>query len=466
MDLTAYELARMATKAASGFSETGDLISEVAKIASENELTPPQIQTLVEESNHEVNRRLYSAEDDKRFAFKVATLDEVLESLNGSPGLPKVASVVQAGFNKLATDRTKVAAEATRIEEDWVRDPEIRLRETKAYLNQAREKIGSYIEQCDSKVNYLTLKVGETKARALGEVKQLVRNGMPFATLYKAAMRISPDTPKAIRGIFEGFHEDYSKTASAVEKDLLKFDPEALDGKDEIGTRFVNGNHPLFIHLDDMHSDLQKYYDVDTCRDGLRNTFSALTSAIHRLNTPEDVDSYLANESQRFAYAVKKGMDSAMDAIVELRSVLPKTDGHESEKTAGPRWQAFAANRPRMARALNYLRPAGPGYEAGKALVKAPFKATAAGAKGMYGKSKELLTTGKTNILPNAAGTVGKAIKSPLGLGTHNNPGLLALSGLLWAGSKGLQGTGEAASQLGRAALQTGGSRSSGVGLA
>jgi len=448
MDLTAYELARMANKAASGFSETGDLTSEVAKIASESELTPPQIQTLVTESNHEVNRRLYTTEDDKRFAFKVATLDGVLDSLNGKSEQPKIASVVSSGFHTLDVDAQKTASAADRIEPDWIRDPETRLRDTKVYLKQAAEKLQSYADSCASKKNVLTLKIGESKARALGEIKQLVRNGTPFSTLYKAAQRFHPDTPKAVRGFFEGFHGEYSKTASAVEKELLKFDPEALDGKDEIGTRIVNGNHPLFIHLDDMAADLKEYSDVNTCDEGLRNTFSAVTSAIHRLNTPKDVDNYLANESQRFAYAVKKGMDEALDAIVELRSVLPKTDGHDSDKTAGWR-DNFAAKYPRSGRALKYVTTPSGGVRAAGAALAAP----------VVGGAKVLKHS------PAIAKATGAALTSPLGLGKYNAPGLASLAGLLWAGSKAVKGVGDAAGQATNAAM-AGGSRSAGVGLA
>lgn len=465
MDLTAYELARMANKAASGFSETGDLSREVAKIAESSELTPPQIQTLVNEANHEVNRRLYTTEDDKRFAFKVATLDDVLDKLNGKSENPKVASVVQSRFHSLSVDETeKTASAATeRIEPDWIRDPDLRLDNTKAYLKQAADKLKSYADELSSKKNYLTLKVGETKARALGEIKQLVRNGMPFGTIYKAAQRFNPDSPRAVRLLFEELHGEYTKTASAVEKELLEFDPEALDGKDEIGTRIVNGNHPLFIHLDDMAADLQKYHDANICDDGLRNTFSAITSAIHRLNTPEDVDNYLANESQRFSYAVKKGMDHALDAIVELREALPKADGHETEKTAGPKWQAFSAKYPRTARALT----PSPGVQlAGKA-VKAPFAGAAKATKGLYGKGKELLTTGKTTPTRagQAANLAGQLFKSPLGMGKYNQPGLASLAGLLWATSQAGKGVGETANVAVRDIL-AGGSRSAGVGLA
>lgn len=449
MDLTAYELARMANKAASGFAETGDLTAEVAKIATDSELTPPQIQTLVNEANHEVNRRLYSTEDDKRFAFKVATLDGVMNSLNGKSAHLKVAAVVRAGFDDLSIDRPLEKTAASKIDPDWIRDPELRLRDTKAYLKQAAEKIQSYADECSSKKNALSLKIAESRAYALGEIKQLVRNGVPFSVLYKAAQRFHPETPKAIKGIFEGFHKDYSKTASAVEKDLLKFDPDAMDGKDEIGTRIVNGNHPLFIHLDDMAADLQKYHDANICNEGLRNTFSAITSAIHRLNTPKDVDNYLANESQRFAYAVKKGMDAALDAIVELREALPKADGHESEKTAGPRWQAFSAKYPRTSRALKYMTtPSGGVVAAGKALA-----APAVGAAKVIKHSPEI-----------AKGTV-KAFRSPLGFGTYNAPGLASLAGLLWATSQAGKGLGETAG-IAKHDILAGGSRSAGVGLA
>lgn len=470
MDLTAYELARMANKAASGFAETGDLTSEVAKLASDNELTPPQIQTLVNEANHEVNRRLYSTEDDKRFAFKVATLDGVMDALHGKADQPKVASVVQSGFHSLSKDRyvEKVASDA--VEPDWVRDPEMRLRETRTYLKQAADQLQAYANECSSKKNYLTLKLGETRAQALGEIKQLVRNGTSLSTIYKAAQRFHPDIPKTVRGIFEGFHASYTKTASAVEKELLKFDPEALDGKDEIGTRIVNGNHPLFIHLDDMAADLKEYHDADICNDGLRNTFSAITSAIHRLNTPEDVDNYLANESQRFAYAVKKGMDEAVAAIIDLRAVFPKADGHGTDKTAGrmadwwegPKGQSFAAKNPRSARALKYVTtPSGGARIAGKVLA-APAYGGYHAARHMYGKGKELLTTGKTSF--PALQAAGKAISSPAGIGTYNNPGLLSLAGLLWSGSQAAKGLGEAA-DIAKHDLMAGGSRSAGVGL-
>jgi len=487
MEITPYSLGRMVNEAASGFSESKDLNKEVAKVAEANELTPTQIQALVEESNHEVYRRLYKTAEDKRFTFNMAETDKVLDLLHPGESKLKVAEVSSVGFDELRIDFTREKRASEKIAQpipDWIRDDNARLRTTKHLLRGSSDELKKYAEQFRQKANYSKLAAAEAASRFLHEVQQNVRNGIPYQTLYKLAVAQAPDFQPAIQGVFEDIREEYLKTATEVETDLLEFDPEKIDGKDEIGTRVVNGNNPLFIHLTTILDECKNRFLADPLSRHLEDTASAIVSSMHRLNTPDDVDSYIANEAQRFAHAVKMGSDEAITAcgILEFERLEQAGENLKTAAAESP-WLAeiskgAAGGAPAtVGKAISKLPVPGASLAGsavrgtGEALKAAPGR-MARGAKGLVSGGKGLyegakwLGKGKKLFLPK--GRIYEMMFSPAGFGSGKGgqgTGLAGLATALYGGGQALEGAGRAASQFGEAALSPG-ERITGIGMA
>ncbi len=329
MEMTQYNLDKMVTSAATGFEESQNLNEEIAKIAEVNELTPNQIQALVEETNHVVFDRIYKTAQDKRFVFDMAEADKVMGILHPSDDRPKVASLTATGFTNLRIDtlREKRASVPFEQEEpDWIKDAQARFVQTKHNLRVAAGELKKHAEHYRQIANTSKLATMTAVSKLKHEVTQNIHKGTSLQLMYKLSVAQAPSLKEPISSIFADLKEDLDKTASMVEKELLNFDPEELDGKDEIGTRIVNGNNPLFIHLTGLMEGCYNRFRADPLSRDLEDTASALVSSIHRLNTPEDVDSYLANEVQRLAYGVKLGAKQAVEACNALNAENDGTD--------------------------------------------------------------------------------------------------------------------------------------------
>lgn len=330
MDLSPHVLDQFAVQAAAGYSASGDLDLEISKIAEEAELTEQQIAALVPEANVELNRRLHGSMADKQFAFKTASVQGVKKILSSKTG-PKLASFTATGFLSLEIDgeRSKTAGDSAPVEvqyPDWIRDPQTRVKTVANCLKTAADYLNKYAEECRQGAVEAKYKVSTAFAGVKYEAQQAMRSdGVKFASICEAAIAHNPECKEAFIQIFGLVKTECEKTASPVEVDLLKFDPKELDGKDEIGTRISNGSHPIMVHLDDLISGANLVGAYNASCEGFRDRASAAVSAIHDLNTHDDVDAYVANEIQQFANAVKVGACEAMEACIKFGQQLKKT---------------------------------------------------------------------------------------------------------------------------------------------
>lgn len=307
----------MAREAADEYLNNGDLNSAVAKVASDHELNPKQIQRVIEATNHEVNHRTYKSAEDKRFALKLASLDDVLGLLGNKKDdeQTKEASA-DADFFTLKRSSTKVASGEPRphryrqmggkegLKEAVIHD----LKMAEAALEKCARELRT--EQYAMKIN-----AEEALQKFAAEARRLMREEkVSFQEMYKAACSLYPEAARdTVRSVFETVKEAHVKTANAVEGKEL----EAFDGDDyeALGGKIVNGNQPLFIHLKVICKGSYGSHCCNIASDGMNTLHSGLVTAIHALKTNQDVDDYIAREVQPFANNVCKGVKYAMDYV-------------------------------------------------------------------------------------------------------------------------------------------------------
>jgi hypothetical protein len=307
----------MAREAADEYLESGDLNKAVAKVASARELNPQQIQRVVEATNHEVNARTYKSAEDKRFALKLASVDDVMKLLGGTPAEQVKEASADSDFFTLRRT-TKTASKYEHPHRYREMGGQEGLKQAVIHdLKLAEAAVANCCREVRTQ-RYAAKLSAETALAKFGqEVKRLMRDeGVPFQEMYKASCTLfQPDLRPLVLAAFETVKQENIKHAAALEgKELAKF-----DGKDyeALGGRIVNGDQPLFIHLKVVCKDGYSNHCCGIAEGGLNSLHSGLVTAIHALKTNKDTDDYIAREVQPFANNVRKGVKFAVQYVME-----------------------------------------------------------------------------------------------------------------------------------------------------
>jgi len=326
MQLTNMRVTDFARQAADGYLENGgDLNKAVAKLAKDNELTPMQIQRVVEAANHEVNARQYKTAEDKRFVFELASRDKVMELLGTKEAESvKTAAADVESFYVLERDRrqpphTKIAStdDAARSKEGlYTRMNDVSAGRDAALhmLERCYAKLSEYSRDVRAEKLAVDLRRNENFTKFVKEAQRLMlEENIPFHFMFSGSPGlIHPEVKEAI---FKDAHAQLTKRANSVEKALLaKFDPKASK---EMGMEVVNGNQPLFIHLRATAGDAINSFGVGCVSDAVNNCLAGVVTAIHQLNSDKDVKRYIEQEVQPFANNVQRGVKYAMAYVRE-----------------------------------------------------------------------------------------------------------------------------------------------------
>lgn len=307
----------LARQAADSYLETGSgLNSAIAKIAKDNELTPTQIQRVVESANHEVVARIRKTAKEGHFVPDggLASREKVLELIGAENATEKTASDMSSFF-MLDRDRrqprhTKLAAEVqvegfvSRMNGDDAAKSAMVNDLQRAYVT-----LTEYAKDIRVRKHAADLSQAENFTKFIKEARRLMLEESVSLQLMFGGVPESVHRELAT-AIFKDAHEKLSKTANSVEKKLLKeFDPEASK---DLGMRIINGNQPLFIHLRATAGDAADSASLGCCADAVNNIVSGVVTAIHSLNSSKDVKKYIENEVQPFANNVQRGVKYAM----------------------------------------------------------------------------------------------------------------------------------------------------------
>lgn len=322
MTFTNTRVSDLAKNAADEYlNNGGNLNLAIAKLAKENELTPMQIQRVVESANHEVFARQYKVATDKRFVFDLASLNGVLDLL-GTSGTDKTASdASNRDFFVLDRDRRYQSATKTAAQAEKQASFHVRLNGDDAgraaalhTLNRCYSQLTTYARDMRVEKQAADLSRHENFDKFVKEAQRLMlEENIPFRFMFGGAgNQIHQELRNAI---FAEAHARLTKNANAVEKSLLaEFDPKASK---ELGMEIVNGNQPLFIHLRATAGDATRSHCMGILCEAVNRCLSGVVTAIHNLKTNEDVKRYVEQEIQPFAYNVQRGIKYAMQYVYE-----------------------------------------------------------------------------------------------------------------------------------------------------
>jgi len=368
MKMTAFKLQDMAKEVVDSATEGGDLNAAIAKVAAREELNPTQIQRLVEVANHGAYDRTYKTAKDKRFAFKLASRDEVMTLLGKKPETEKTAADDSFFELRRNTQFEKAASETPPLTNHYraMGGAEAVKKGLLNELNHALYKLNSYQSELRTEMSGIDYSVAESMRKLAAETRRLMlEERVSYADLYKAASNGMDEKLRPLVDVIfkklAGQLSTTTKLANALEDDLLKkFDPK--DYK-ELGGDIINGNQPLMIHLKACVRDLGDRCCIAGPYDSTSGMASGVVTAIHELNSAKDVSDYVANEVQSFANNVRKGVKYAMAYILANEN----SDGWFAKKAGIGALAKGLVPSLQLAQILNQLTG---GAETGGSIVK------------------------------------------------------------------------------------------------
>jgi len=308
----------LAREVADEFLTIQDMDQSVVKVARNHELNPRQIRRVVEASNHEVNSRIYKSAADKRFAFKLANADNVLELLNvGKKETSTKTASADDDFFSLRR-HTKVASASNYTHRSRSMGGEDALKQAVLFdLKMAEAHLEKHARELKTEQLTHYTEAQEAMSKVASEVRRMIlEEHLPFQSIYKAACSVlGPEHQPFVQAVFETVKKHNEKHANALEGKEYR----AFDGKDyeSLGGKIVNGNQPLFIHLKIVNKALGTYRGFDCLSEGFGRLHGGVVQAIHALNTNKEVDDYIAKEVQSYANNVCKGVKFAMAYAIE-----------------------------------------------------------------------------------------------------------------------------------------------------
>ena len=258
MDLNPLKFADFAKQAATKFVEGAvPLNKTIAKIAEENNLSPMQIQRVVEIANSEANQRLYKTAGDKTFTFDLASLDGVRSVLNPSASMAKTAQVMDVMFPSNAKKTAqivegieKIAAAPTKA----AMDPLLEKRASMAFDSL----IAEYRKRA-ARLELDKLAFEMEKEAAFNAIKDMAKDFVileqgKLADMYKFACMANPDDRELWKQLFTDVRQDLMKLGNPVDKALV----DEKFGEFDTPTEVINGRHAMLVLLDTFKDKIGK----------------------------------------------------------------------------------------------------------------------------------------------------------------------------------------------------------------
>ena len=299
MDFNPIRFADYARTAASDFVEKNLPLNEsIAKLAEKANLTPVQIQRVVELANLDVNDRMFKVATEKTFTFPLATLEGVQGILHKPEPTVKTAAVFEAMFPSAVAKREatteKVASFLATVSESipMEKRAEAAFSELKGEaskrLSAAMLKTAEALRDLDKCYDGIL-----DKAR---EYVLLEKNRL--GDMFKFACIARPQSVGLWKNLFEDVKDDLLKVAHPVDKKLIDEKLEMPGAPVEV----INGRHALLIDLDTFR---QKVSDTDSAFGGrlalLNDAPPPTPTGVTSFQDNQDVESYLMSEIENLA---------------------------------------------------------------------------------------------------------------------------------------------------------------------
>jgi len=250
MDLNPLKFADFAKQAALAYVEKGTPLNKaIAKLAEENNLSPMQIQRVVELANSETNQKLYKTAGDKTFTFALATLEGVRSEISPVVKTVKTAQVLDVLFPSARPRIDKVAGEVEKLASGPMKAAADPLMEKRAFM--ALESLMGEIRKRAAKLELDKLALEIEKDAAFNDIKDMAKeyvmllNGK-MSDMYKFACIARPDDKALWQQLFSDIRQDLMKLGHPVDRALV----DEKFGDFETPTEVINGRHAMLILLD------------------------------------------------------------------------------------------------------------------------------------------------------------------------------------------------------------------------
>jgi len=310
-----------AKEAVDGFlgSESAPLNDSIAKIASDNDLTPQQVNQICQQANVMAYEGLFKVAEDKTFSFPLADSKAIIaglaagedandENLAETEG-PSLDFFVEPPQKKTASDWKVALGVAQVSNEHQVREKVAEAQHVLDNIRQAQEEIRAR-QIAQTEIIY------EARAKFAHEVKQetLSFDGGPVLGLTKIAHAIRHSmggkrrtiavgelckvaatlADEGALGVRQGLL--FKKLAEAAPAGLISTEMDVGDAPEDKVT-VVNGNHPIIMHVNQL---VDQVSEEDRLKEGLQMLEDKAGYAITKmedLNTTALTDDYVRRQT-------------------------------------------------------------------------------------------------------------------------------------------------------------------------
>ena len=324
-----FETQLLANRVASQYLQHNeDLNSQIAKYASERDLSRIQIQGLVSAVNHVTNDQLRKSAEDKTYTFELADLDKVLGELDlvsEGFGVTKVAEAirdlnVETGVGEALVKKAEFGSD---MEQDR------RRKEAILILEKVAAHSKSCLRQIEAKKYALMNKLGSAIEGLTQEVKEyMLRGGYAFEDIYKYASAL-PHEKQLI-------DTTLIKVAGNLEKLGHPFKGQLAKGKELVNeshqragaavppadVTIINGATPVAKYIDEINACVAGYTQKDLLTHEISSLNSYAVASIEDLSNNVAVHRHLLQDLDSFHRQFRLEPDMALEKAAGLVNAL------------------------------------------------------------------------------------------------------------------------------------------------
>ncbi len=325
MDINPIRFTDFAKMAAEQFVEKDvPLDSTIAKIAEKNNLSPTQIQRVVELTNLDANERIFKSAGDKTFTFPLASLAGVRAILHpDSPSTVKTASVMDVLFTpqqegkqeRLLEEIQKVASARPFVKEAEELMEKRAEQNAGEILNELRKRVGELVLQKQA--------AEDATHKAYDTIRDVAKNhilldGGDLQDLMKYACVAFPKMSKVWLQVFEAVKSDLTKLGHPVDKKMLAQKIEIPHGEWKV----INGRHAFQIDLDTLRRKISETDRVSHHIAILNDAPDPVEVGMNSFTDNMDTEQYLMSEVENLAKKASTMEDEDLFfKVVELRKL-------------------------------------------------------------------------------------------------------------------------------------------------
>lgn len=377
MDINPIRFADFAKMAAEQFVEKNEpLDSTIAKLAEKNNLSPTQIQRVVELTNLDTNERLFKNAGDKTFTFPLASLVGVQAILHpDQASTVKTASVMDVLFTPRQEGKTQRLLEEIQ-----------KVANARPFAKEAEDLIEKRAEQyAGDVINELRKRIGkivfekqaaeDATHKAYGVIRDeakdhILLEGGQLQDLMKYACCAFPKMAKVWLQVFEAVKNDLMKLGHPVDKKILAQKIEMPGGEWKV----INGRHAFQVDLDTFRRKISETDRLSHHINMLDDAPDPVEVGVTSFTDNMDTEQYLMSEVENLAKKASAMEDEDLFLkVIEMRKLAAAVKAPAAQKpgilgkalSAGKKGAMFGGGVPLLAALLfgpSILKSVGRGF--------------------------------------------------------------------------------------------------------